>query len=67
MYKNLALVGSISGIVGALTCLAAGLARVAGFYYLADFQATTVFTMGMGMMIFACLVKLHTLPSLPRE
>jgi hypothetical protein len=67
MYKNLALAGSISGLVGALICLIAGLARVAGFYYLVNYQSTTVFNMGVGMMVFACMVKLHTLPNLPKE
>jgi hypothetical protein len=67
MYKNLALAGSISGLVGVLVCLISGLARVAGYYYLADYQSTTVFNMGVGMMVFACLVKLHTLPGLPQK
>jgi len=67
MYKNLALAGSISGIVGALICLVAGLARIAGYYYLADYQSTTVFNGGVGMMVFACLVRLETLSNLPPE
>lgn len=61
MYKNLVLAGSISGILGALLCLVAGLARIAGFYYLAGYQSTTLFIAGLGLMIFACLVKLETL------
>jgi len=60
MYKHLALAGSISGIVGMLTCLISGLARIAGYYYLADYQSTTVFNMGVGLMVFACLVRLET-------
>lgn len=60
MYKTLALAGSISGVLGALMCFIAGLARIAGYYYLAGYQSTTVFTVGMGMMVFACLVKLET-------
>jgi hypothetical protein len=65
MYKSLALAGSIAGILGALTCFVAGLARIADYYYLAGFQSTTVFNMGVGMMVFACLVKLETLPNPP--
>ncbi len=61
MYKHLALAGSISGMLGAMICLISGLARIAGYYYLADYQSTTVFNMGMGLMVFACLVKLETL------
>jgi hypothetical protein len=61
MYKYLALAGFISGIVGMLVCLIAGLARVAGTYYLAGYQSTTVFNMGVGLMVFACLVRLETM------
>lgn len=66
MYKHLALAGSISGALGAMICLISGLARIAGYYYLADYQSTTVFNMGVGLMVFACLVKLET-PSISRE
>lgn len=61
MYKNLVLAGSIAGLLGALTCFMAGLARIAGYYYLAGFQSTTIFNMGVGLMVFACLIKLHAL------
>jgi hypothetical protein len=67
MYKYLTLAGSLSGILGTLICFIAGLARIADYYYLAGYQSTTVFIAGMGMMVFACLVKLETLPSAPRE
>jgi len=63
MYKNLALAGSIAGVLGVLVCLVAGLARIAGYYYLADYQSTTVFNMGMGLMVFACLVRLENIHS----
>ncbi len=61
MYKNLVLAGSISGILGAFTCFIAGLGRIAGYYYLAGYQSTTIFNVGVGLMIFACLIKLETL------
>lgn len=67
MYKNLALVGSISGMLGAFICLIAGLARVGGYYYLVGYQSTTVFNVGVGLMVFACLVKLESLPTDSRE
>ena len=63
MNKNLVLAGSISGIAGVGICAVAGLARVAGFYYLAGFQSTTLFNAGIGMMVFACLIKLEKLTS----
>ena len=61
MHTSLILLGSVSGIFGALICLIAGLTRITGFYYLAGYQATTVFNAGMALMIFACLLKLNTL------
>jgi len=67
MYKNLALTGSIAGILGALICFIAGLARIAGFYYLAGYQSTTLFNVGVGMMVFACMVKLDSLSTQRRE
>jgi hypothetical protein len=67
MYKNLALTGSITGILGALICFIAGLARIAGFYYLAGYQSTTIFNVGVGMMVFACMVKLDSLSTQRRE
>ena len=50
MNRSLILLGSASGIFGALICLIAGLTRITGFYYLAGYQATTVFNAGMALM-----------------
>jgi len=61
MLKNFALAGRISGIAGALVCLVAGLTRVAGMYYVAGFQSTTLFNVGIGLMVFACMVRLEVL------
>lgn len=63
MNKGIILLGSVAGMLGALVCLVAGLARVSSFYYLAGYQSTTVFNVGIGLMVFACLVKLDTLTS----
>jgi hypothetical protein len=63
MHKNLVLAGSISGMLGALICFVTGLARIVGYYYLAGYQSTTLFNVGIGLMVFACLVKLESLSS----
>jgi hypothetical protein len=63
MYKNLVLAASISGFLGIIVCGVAGLARIAGYYYLVGYQSTTLFSVGVGLMVFACLVKLQTLPT----
>lgn len=67
MYKNLELAGSISGIVGVLVCLSAGLARIAGYYYILGYESTTLFNVGVGMMVFGCLVKLQNLPAAKQD
>jgi type IV secretory pathway VirB2 component (pilin) len=67
MYKNLVLAGSIAGILGIATCFIAGLARIAGYYYLAGYQSTTIFNVGIGLMVFACLVKLDALQSQTKQ
>ena len=61
MHKFIVQLGYFSGILSVLVCLIAGLARITGFYYIAGYQSTTVFTAGVGLMVFACLLKLETL------
>ena len=63
MHQLLTLTGSIAAISGILVCAISGLARVSGVYYLAGYEATTIFTVGTGLMVFACLVKLELLAS----
>ena len=63
MQQLLNLAGSIAGVLGILLCAAAGLARISGLYYVAGFESTTIFTVGTGVMVFACLVKLEVLQS----
>lgn len=65
MQKLLALTGSIAGIVGTLVCAVSGVARATGMYYLAGYEATTIFMVGTGIMVFACLVKLEVMSSGP--
>ena len=49
------------GLLGALICLAAGLTRVSGSFYLGGYAATTLFMAGVGLMVFACLLKLEAI------
>jgi len=67
MYKNLELAGLISAFIGVLVCLSAGLARIAGYYYILGYESTTLFNVGVGMMVFGCLVKLQNLPAGKQE
>ncbi len=61
MNQLLTVAGTASGILGALICLVSGLSRITGSFYVADFAATTLFMVGVGLMVFACLVKLELL------
>ncbi|MAT92289.1 MAG: hypothetical protein CME59_06780 [Halioglobus sp.] len=67
MNKNLVFLGSIVGIMGAVLCFLAGLARIAGYYYVLGYQSTTLFNVGVGVMVFACLLKLEEMAARHRE
>ncbi len=61
MKQWLSYASHAAGLLGILLCLVSGLARIAGGFYVADFEATTLFMVGVGLMVFACLLKLEVL------
>ena len=61
MYQLLNYSGSAAGAFGALLCAISGLNRFMGSYYLGGFESTTLFSVGTGLMVFACLIKLEIL------
>ena len=61
MSQLLTNAGTVAGVLGALICLVAGLARVSGSHYFANLEATTLFMVGVGLMVFSCMVKLELL------
>jgi hypothetical protein len=61
MNQLMTYAGHAEGILGALVCLVSGLARVSGSYHFANFEATTLFMVGVGLMVFACMMKLELL------
>ena len=63
MNKFLGILGNLAAAVGILACLVAGVARLFDRFYVANFEIMVIFTLGIGMMVFACLVKLHLLES----
>lgn len=63
MKQILSYTGTLAGIAGVLLCATSGIARVLGEYYLSGYEATTLFSVGIGIMVFACLVKLEILLS----
>ena len=61
MGKTLGIIGSVVGIIGILICLSAGLVRLTGGHWLFGFEAVTLFLGGIGVMMVACLAKLHSI------
>ena len=61
MSKTLETLGSVVGIIGVLMCLGAGVVRVTGGHWLFGFEAFTLFTVGLGVMMMACLAKLQAI------
>ena len=53
--------GSLAGAAGALICLVAVVGRIMGNYYIAGFEAVTLFLLGTGLMVFAVLVQMQRL------
>ena len=61
MQQLLSLTGSIAGVIGILLCALSGLARAFGLFWIAGYEASSLFSLGTGIMVFACLVQLHLL------
>lgn len=57
MEQKIALAANLVGVLGALLCFVTGLARVTGNYYLAGFEAMTIFSGGIGLMVFGIFLK----------
>lgn len=61
MGKIVGVVGNVSAIVGILLAFGAGLARVLGLYLVSGYTTMTLFQVGTGLMVLACLCKLETM------
>ena len=61
MHKLFGAIANLCAIIGVALCGAGGLARVSGMYRVANFEAMTLFNVGVGLMIFAILLKLESL------
>ena len=63
MGKMVGIVGNVSAIVGILLAFGAGLARVLGLYLVSGYTTMTLFQVGTGLMVLACLCKLEVMLS----
>lgn len=61
MDKLIETVGNVVAVLGILVCLAAGAARLGENWYVVGFQAMVLFNVGVGLMVTACLAKLHVM------
>lgn len=53
--------GHAAAILGIVLCAVAGYARITGSFYVAGYEAMTLFNVGVGVMLFSVLVKLELL------
>ena len=61
MGNMLRVIGNVSAIVGVLLAFGAGLGRVMGLYLVSGYTTMTLFQVGTGLMVLACLCKLETM------
>ena len=61
MERMLMLVGNLSALAGILLCAGAGGARVMGLYLFSGYSTMTIFQVGTGLLVLACLAKLELL------
>lgn len=61
MERMMTLVGNISALAGILLCAGAGGARMLGYYLASGYTTMTLFQVGTGLMVLACLCKLESL------
>jgi hypothetical protein len=61
MNKFIGIAGDVAAIAGIALCVLSGAARLLGQYAFGGVGTVALFTVGIGVMVFACLAKLHLL------
>jgi hypothetical protein len=61
MDKLISFGGNLAAVAGTVLCVLTVLVRILGIYDVAGLGTMALFTVGVGMMVFACLAKLHWL------
>lgn len=61
MNRIMRAASNVPGELGAVVCVAAGVARVSGVHYVLEAETISVFQASMGVMVAACLLKLLSL------
>jgi hypothetical protein len=61
VIKLIGISGNLAAVAGILVCALTIAARIVGIYEIAGIDAISLFTLGIGGMVLACLAKLHVL------
>ena len=61
MCRFIGLVGNVSAVAGVLLAFGAGVARMLGMYLVSGYTTMTLFQVGTGLMVLACLCKLEAM------
>jgi hypothetical protein len=59
MERVITILGNLAALVGILFCLVSGVARATGSFHIVGYAAITLFQLGTGLMVLACLCKLE--------
>lgn len=59
----LATVANVVATIGVVICAVSGFARLLGNYHVLGYEAMTLFIGGISLMVFATLIKLHSIES----
>jgi hypothetical protein len=59
MKNILSTIGSVVGWSGVIVCLASGLSKLVGSYYIYNYEVMTIFTVGIAMIAAGCMAKLE--------
>ena len=61
MERMIMMLGNISALAGILFCAGAGGARLLDIYITSGYTTMTLFQIGTGLLVLACLCKLESL------
>ena len=61
MGRILGIVGNVSAVAGVLVAFGAGVARMLGMYLVSGYTTMTLFQVGTGLMVLACLCRLEAM------
>jgi len=67
MTKNLELFATVTGAMGILLALVAGLGRLTGFHYVLGIESISMMVGAIALMAMSCVVQLHLIRTRPQS